>query len=121
MSDIQTLLSLPDDELLAQLGEELWKQSAHAAPATPQGLRAEARAWLKANLPKAREAVCGSSIAAAFRENRDVIALAGAMADLFAASLGFPAPSVVAILVVRIGLDRLCGEREPERVSNAKP
>jgi hypothetical protein len=119
VNDVQMLFTLPDDELLERLGEELWGQSTHATPATPQGLRAEARAWLKANLPKAREAVCSSSIAAAFRENRNEIALAGGIADLFAASLGFPAPSVVAILIVRIGLDRLCGEREPERVSNA--
>ena len=108
MSEMQSLVNLSDDDLFEQLGREIWSQTSHAAPATSKSLRSFGREWLKKNLPEAKDAVCGNSVVEAIRGKADEITLIGAIADIFAKSLGFPVPSIVAILVVRIGLDRLC-------------
>jgi hypothetical protein len=68
---------------------------------------------MKANLPKVKDAVCGNSVVHAIREKADEVTLIGAIADIFSKSLGFPVPSVVAILVLRIGFNRLCAGRIP--------
>lgn len=108
MLQAQSLINLSDDELLEQLGRELWARTSHATPATSQSLKLHAREWLKANLPKAKDAICGNAIVDAIRGKADEVTLVGAIADIFAKSLGFPVPAVVAILVIRIGLERLC-------------
>jgi hypothetical protein len=112
MQQIDTLVGLTDDELLQRLGRVIWEQSSHANPATPRSLTSEAKQWLKENLPKARSNICGNPIVDALRKKSDEIALIGAIADVFTKSLGFPVPAIVAILTVRIGLDRLCNEKK---------
>jgi hypothetical protein len=114
--EIRSLISLSDDDLLEQLGREVWSETSHALPATKQSLMSGAQDWLKAHLPKAKAAVCGNPVVDAIRHKSDEVTLAGTIADIFAKSLGFPVPAVVAILVLRIGLDRLCaGWIPPER------
>jgi len=113
MGDIKSMNAQSDDELLEELGRELWKQRSHATPPSPKSLQSEAKAWLRQNLPKAKDGVCGNSIVSALRNNSDEVSLIAAIADIFANTLGFPAPSAVAILVFRIGLDKLCAGWKP--------
>jgi hypothetical protein len=115
MEEIQDLVALSDDELLERLGRELWSDTAHATLPTEHLLKLRAREWLTANLPAAKNAVCDNSAVNAIRNKADEVTLAGVIADIFATSLGFPAPSVVSILVVRIGLNRLCAGSTPLR------
>jgi hypothetical protein len=114
MKEVQSLVDLSDDDLLERLGRELWSQAGHATPATRQTLRLQAREWLTANLPRAKDAVCGNPVVGAIRDKADMVTLAGAIADIFAKSVGFPVPSVVAILVLRIGLSKLCADWRPK-------
>ena len=114
MKEIQSLVELSDDDLLERLGRELWSAAGHATPATRKALTLQAREWLTANLPRAKDAVCGNSVVEAIRDKADVITLAGAIADIFAKSGGFPVPSIIAILVARIGLNRLCLGWQPK-------
>jgi hypothetical protein len=113
MSELQTLTSLSDDDLLERLGRELWSEAGHAAPATRQSLRQRAREWLRSNLPRAKVAICGNPVVNAVRDNADEVTLAGAIADILIKSTGFPVPAVVAILIARIGLNRLCTGSDP--------
>lgn len=110
MSTLEEQVALSDEELLTQLGLELWRQTSHAAPPSKRALKANATAWLAGKLPKIREALCGNETVLAIRANANQVALAGAIADALSAALGIPAASTVAILITRMGLDRLCAE-----------
>jgi hypothetical protein len=109
LEDLETLLALPDEQLLERLGAEVWQEGQHAFPATPKRLREEATAWLSRNRTKIRTAVCGHPGVRAVQQNADSVVLVGAILDVLAVMGGIPAPSVVAILIARIGLNRLCG------------
>lgn len=109
MEDVSTLMALSDEQLLERLGAEIWKEGRHAFPATPARLRKEATRWLSRNRTKIRTAVCNHPGVKAVQQNADRVVLAGAILDILAATKGVPAPSVVAILVTRMGLNQFCG------------
>lgn len=77
MLEVQSLIGLSEDDLLEQLGRQLWSETSHALPATRQSLKSLAREWLKTNLPEAKDAVCGNSIVDAIRRKADEVTLAG--------------------------------------------
>jgi hypothetical protein len=113
MSTLEDQVALTDEELLTQLGRELWDQTSHAVPPSNRELRSNAKGWLAARRPKFREALCSNESVLAIRENANQVALAGAIADVLSTALGIPAASTVAILITRMGLDRLCAEEVP--------
>lgn len=115
MSELQTLTNLSDDDLLERLGRELWPEAKHAAPATRKSLQKRAKEWLQSNLPRARDAICGNPVVNSIRGKADEVTLAGAIADILIKSTGFPVPAVVAILIARIGLNRLCAGSDPAK------
>jgi hypothetical protein len=113
MDELQTLAKLSDDVLLERLGRELWREAKHAGPATSKSLQKRARKWLQSNLPRAKDLICGNPVVNAIRDKADEVTLAGALADILIKSTGFPVPATVAILIARIGLDRLCAGLDP--------
>lgn len=106
--ELENLMSQTDDDLLEKLGRELWEKSAHAGPGTKGSLQQLAKEWVKSNLPAMKAAICGNPIVLKIRDKSDEVTLVTAIADIFLKTLSFPVPSVVAVLIVRIGLDRLC-------------
>lgn len=98
------LLSLPDDDLLASIGESLVGRS--ALPRSKDELIALGRAWFQANLSKIREVVCPHAPQLLKETNREK--LVTTLADMLAAVFFSVAPVTVAVLIVRVGVEKLC-------------
>jgi general stress protein 26 len=106
-------VQVTDEDLLERLGRELWSQTSHAAPPHRRVLQDNAKRWLRGNLPTLRKAVCGNDTVQAVRANANPVTLAAAVADVLASVIGIPATGTVAVLITRIGLDKLCAEEAP--------
>jgi len=98
------LLTLSDDDLLASIGESLVGRS--ALPRSRAELIALGRAWFQANLNKIRDVVCPH--APQLLKETNLEKLVTVIADMLAAAFFSVAPVTVAMLVVRVGLEKLC-------------
>ncbi|MTD47337.1 hypothetical protein GKE82_24330 [Conexibacter sp. W3-3-2] len=104
--DLQRLLDLDDDLLLVQLADDV---AAGVGPLDPDRKRRIAKAWLDAQEDRLRDAVCSDPRVSAARADGEALLIAAAIADLVAPLFGGPPAATVAVLLVRRGLDRLCG------------
>jgi hypothetical protein len=100
----QALLLLSDDDLLASIGESLVGRS--ALPRSKAELIALGRAWFQANLDKIREVVC--PYAPELLKETNLEKLVTVIADMLAISFFSVAPVTLAVLVVRVGVEKLC-------------
>ncbi len=98
------LLSFSEDDLLASIGESLVGRS--ALPRSRAELIALGRAWLQANLNKIRELVCPH--APQLLKETNLEKLVTTIADMLAAVFYSVAPVTVAVLIVRVGVEKLC-------------
>jgi len=98
------LLALSDEDLLASIGESLVGRS--ALPRSRAELIALGRAWLQANLNKIRGIVCPH--APQLLKETNLEKLVSTIADMLAAAFFSVAPVTVSVLVVRVGLEKLC-------------
>lgn len=97
-------LALSDDDLLASIGESLVGRS--ALPRSRAELMALGRAWFEANLHKIRKVVCPH--APQLLKETNIEKLVTVIADMLAAAFFSVAPVTVAVLVVRVGVEKLC-------------
>ncbi|WP_018348381.1 hypothetical protein [Longispora albida] len=106
-TEIASRIDLDEDSLFELLSREL---TLGVGPQDPAARRAFGRAWFTANLGRLRAAVCGAPAITAFRADKaDVATTISAVADLVASVTSAPAACTVATLLVRYGLNRLCG------------
>jgi hypothetical protein len=98
------LLALSDDDLLASIGESLVGRS--ALPRSRAELIALGSAWFQANLSKIRELVCPH--APQLLKETNLEKLVTTIADMLAAAFFSVAPVTVAVLIVRVGVEKLC-------------
>jgi hypothetical protein len=105
---IRELLALDEDELLVDLAD---KVVIGVGPLDPARKRTVARAWLEAQVDRLRDAICSDPGVQALRKNdqRDLLDLAVAVTDLVAGIVGAVPAATVSVLLVRQGLERLCG------------
>jgi hypothetical protein len=104
---LRRLLDLEDDALLVQLADDV---AAGVGPLDPERKRGIARAWLDAQEDRLRDVVCNDPRVRQARAGQgDDLLTAAAIADLMSPLIGVPPAATVAVLLVRRGLDRLCG------------
>jgi hypothetical protein len=105
---LRQLLALDEDELLVDLADMI---ALGVGPLDPSRKRSIGRAWLEAQTDRLREAICNDPRVQAVRndEHADVVDLAAAVTDLVATIVGGVPAAVVSVILVRRGLDRLCG------------
>ncbi len=106
--ELAALLSLDERQLLLRLSEQV---ALGVGPLDPQRKLAIARAWMDAQQERLRDAVCGDPRVRALRDDASAgdLELAAAICDLVATIAGGLPTATVAMLLVRRGLDRLCG------------
>ncbi len=101
-------LALDEDELLVLLGGELLGSGPGFGPSEDDHRAGFARRWLDSTLEDLRELLCGE-IWESMRGNRGtMIENAATIADALAAMLGHATANIVAVILLRRGLDRLC-------------
>lgn len=106
---IQTRTALSESELWLLLGQEI---SPGLGSRDPKFLIAAAKAWFDARISDIRTAVCGNGTVTQARASEDRGVLLSALYDVIAPLLGGIPAATVTVLILRYGLDRLCGPAE---------
>ena len=103
--EVADLLSKSDDQLFTRLGRVVDKSVSGDDDAAEAG-----RSYFEARLSAFATAVCGDErITALRRQHADAATLGAAIVDVLTALLGVPGVATVAVLLLRYGLDKLCG------------
>ncbi|GGN43903.1 hypothetical protein FHR83_008040 [Actinoplanes campanulatus] len=111
--DIERLLLVDEDDLLAQIGRDIAGASARSEPRAH--LIKMARDWLSINSVQFRDAICANpAVRAAMklspgreRQLASVVAVSDVLASVL---IGIPVVTI-AVLLVRNGIDGLCADR----------
>ena len=114
IDQIQSLLDQPEDELLIGIGKSLLAGSMGSAEPSDEEEHEEGESWLRRNLASIRSKICGShTLICYFEETRrwDDVVIVAAVADLLATVVVGVGPILVAALLCKRGLRRLCEER----------
>ena len=113
-SDFERFDDFDEDELYAELGAELLGKRLSFGPEDFGRYRAYAAKWFKEHLQEMRNVVCGTTAVIALRstDGRDRAIEAATVADCLVTLYGKPAAAVAGVLLVRRGVDTLCGEQE---------
>ena len=110
-ADLATLAALDDDELYARLGGELLGDGLSFGPEDFARYRDFAVRWVREHVADLRARVCGR-VPARDPESKggtDALMDMAAVADCLVSLLGKPAATVAGVILVRRGLDTLCG------------
>ena len=107
-AEIARLLSLDEQRLYELIGRELTGRQ--ALPMTPAELAERGRKWFRAHRDQIQRSVCDSRTLRELTERSDELQLVAAIADLIAAICVDVAPTTVAVLLLKHGLNRLCDE-----------
>lgn len=109
------LVGLTDEEFLVHLGSELRPTDFGAGQPSLDDLIRRARVWQEDELPNIARKLCDSPRVSAFRSGskQDKQALFVVIIDLLGSShVGVPI-ATIAVLVVRMGLDKFCDKFAP--------
>jgi hypothetical protein len=111
-TDFDRLLAQSEDELYEQLGRQLQRGTLGARERSPEESREYARSWFARRHTDLAAAICPTQVVRTYLASKriqDRILLAAAIADLITAIFkGIPA-TTVAVLIVKEGLESLCG------------
>lgn len=99
--------SSTDDLLLTLAGEIL----VTAGPIDDERKRSIAKAWIDAVIDEVKDSLCSDTRIQALKRqlNTDEAEKAAIVADALAALVGVAALATASVLIVRFGLERLCG------------
>lgn len=104
---LDQLIELEEEDLLEKLGTEL--VGFQAVPLTAKQLRQLAQNWFRANSQKISDQICTSkkiySLANGSRKSKELVL---AICDLIISIQFGVSPLLVAVLVVKVGLDKIC-------------
>ena len=114
MLDIESLgscVSATDDELFVAVGQWLIPDSHHLSPSDVRRSVDLGRAWLANHLDELRDALCSDPgvLGARVAATADGSELVAAVIDVLSGVGHFPPVAVLGVLIVRYGLDKLCG------------
>jgi hypothetical protein len=109
---LRSYLSMDEDLLLETLGDLLLGEGpGFGGPADRDARGRFAQAWLERKAAEFYEAVCGDVRSKLERDKTlDMAEDAAVIADALAAALGHPMATVVAVILLRRGLDKVCDE-----------
>lgn len=112
-AEVESLLSLSEDELLARLGAIALGTSLGFGPVDLGRYVRVGRRWLETQADRLRGALCGSPTVLAAREiaESDDAILATAVADVLLGLYDLPTAATAALLLTRRGLETLCSSR----------
>ena len=107
----EQLFDFDDDELYAELGSRILGEGASFGPEDLGRYRRFATKWLDQHLAEIKEAVCGHPAVEFLQsgESSNGLLEAATVADCLAAVYGRPTATVAAVILVRRGLNTLCG------------
>lgn len=97
-------------ELFAELGDEILGRGRMGMPVPERQKEEVGRAWFKSNLGKIKETVCGNKLIEDLATGSDTAAFITAAAPLFGFASTTGGTLLVAALVCRIGLRRICDD-----------
>lgn len=111
-ANLDALVDCDDDELLIKLGRELLGDGLSFGPEDFARYKGFAIRWLDEHISEMRTAVCRHRAAKAVGDatGSDTLIEMATVADCLAALYGKPAALVAAVILVRRGLDALCGQ-----------
>jgi hypothetical protein len=110
-ANLEALIDCDDDELFIELGRELLGDGLSFGPEDFARYKGFAISWLDEHIAEMRAAVCGHRAAKTVTgdTSSDALIEMATVADCLAALYGKPAAMVAAVILVRRGLDALCG------------
>jgi hypothetical protein len=113
---LQDYIDLTEPELYVVLGRDL--SAGHALPSSPDEASRVGRNVFIGALPLIRQVVCGNSAVASIRDETTVLRLATRLVDLLTPLFGTPPVFSIAVLIAKMGLDKLCeADDDPLAVS----
>lgn len=116
-NEIRELLDKDIEALYFDIGEQLSHSEAFLVPLSPKNYVKASRIWMEEKIGDFRELICPSQIVQAVlvdQDNQDLEALVLAIADLVAGVCLGVSPVTVSVLLVKIGLKKLCSESSNE-------
>jgi hypothetical protein len=109
-AEVASLSGLTEDELLERLGTLLLGDGPGFGPSDWDRKARFARDWLQRTHDDLRRDICGDmATRLKLRHTFESLEDVAAVADALAAALGRPTANIVAVILVRNGLDKLCG------------
>ena len=106
------LLAMDEESLYAELGAQLIGDGPGFGPGDFDRFARYGTRWFADHLAEVRTRICGLPQVAAIRSSEGGAKLtdAATIADLLAASYGRPTAAVLSVIIVRRGLDKVCGD-----------
>jgi hypothetical protein len=101
-------VNLDEEELFEALGAWLLGSGPGFGPSDAERTTRFASAWLENQLDDLRRALCGDVLANLKGGGFDLLTDGAAVADTIAATLGRPPANLVAVILLRRGIHRLC-------------
>lgn len=113
-NDFARFEDFDEDELYIELGAELLGKGLSFGPEDFGRYRAYAVKWLSEHLSEMRSTVCGTRAVITLQstDGGDRAMEVATVADCLTALYGKPAAAVAAVILIRRGLDNLCGDQE---------
>jgi len=101
-------------ELFVALGTEILSSSKMGAKISEQQKYSLGKNWLETHMEEIRSAVCSNNLVKDLAEKSDTTALITALAPLIAFSVTTTSISILAALVIRVGVRQICsGQWKP--------
>jgi hypothetical protein len=110
--EVSTYLIGTEDDAYAAVGRSLVPPGRDFSPSDVKRLVDIGRAWFTNNVAELRQTICDDPRIFAVHNmtDRDATKLFLVIMDVLAAKDGWPPPATVSALIVKIGIDRICGE-----------
>jgi hypothetical protein len=111
-TDLTNLLDMDDEELHGELGAALMGEGTDFGVRDLAEFAAFARRWLRDRSPELRSGLCGRREIRAMRSlaRADTAVEVATVADVLASWYGMPTAAIIAVILVRRGLNALCGD-----------
>lgn len=105
--EILSTLSLTEEETFEKIGSEI-SSGQDAFPPDKQELIRTGKRWWTHNRERLLTSVCSSEVIKNISESGDELALVVAVLDLISGIMTGISPATVAVLIVKLGLGKVC-------------
>uniref|UniRef100_UPI003F49843C hypothetical protein n=1 Tax=Nonomuraea sp. CA-252377 TaxID=3240003 RepID=UPI003F49843C len=116
-NDLRTLLDLDDEDLYGRLGETLLSEGRDFGSRDLAEFAEFGRRWVNDRTQELRATICGRPEVAAIQDGPagDLITEAATLTDVISALYGKPAAGILAVILLRRGLNVLCNSYGNDR------
>ena len=109
------ILAMNEEELFARLGGEILADSRMGLSLSKAQKHAFGRDWFRKHIGQIKKAVCHSKLIEDLAAEGDTASLVVAIGPLLGFSASGAAIAIIAVLIVRIGVRRICADAWDER------